>query len=307
MMDEEAILTSLYENIEVYTEAKNLMKNLIKGFENYFGVTEFEGELASEIKLLIQHSAFDIQSFKVKVIEVFHNLLLSDDLKFDRTMGLEKNYLITLSKEIKKTLEDTLFLYQHEFLLELTGFLNNNKNLKLSEELKTITTEYFSNNLTYFYECIEKSIEEIGLLIEDNISDYEVFVWNIKKMLLENTKKINTLDDKMYIDKILSIRDIFINTTDNVISSLINDINYVILISFSEKIRQELLVGLKDKLNYYERTLKEYLEDYASEDTKKKGEALIAKEVEKIPNEKVKLIAKANLTELKAGKRDFRF
>lgn len=54
-------------------------------------------------------------------------------------------------------------------------------------------------------------------------------------------------------------------------------------------------------------TLKEYLEDYASEDTKKKGEALIAKEVEKIPNEKVKTIAKANLTELKAGKRDFRF
>ncbi|KOA19249.1 2-iminoacetate synthase [Clostridium homopropionicum DSM 5847] len=54
-------------------------------------------------------------------------------------------------------------------------------------------------------------------------------------------------------------------------------------------------------------TLKEYLEDYASEDTKKKGEALIAKEVEKIPNEKVKAIAKANLTELKAGKRDFRF
>jgi len=54
-------------------------------------------------------------------------------------------------------------------------------------------------------------------------------------------------------------------------------------------------------------TLKEYLEDYASEDTKKKGEELIAKEVEKIPSEKVKAIAKENLTELKAGKRDFRF
>lgn len=54
-------------------------------------------------------------------------------------------------------------------------------------------------------------------------------------------------------------------------------------------------------------TLKEYLEDYASEDTKKKGEALIAEEVNKIPSEKVKAIAKEHLTELKAGKRDFRF
>lgn len=54
-------------------------------------------------------------------------------------------------------------------------------------------------------------------------------------------------------------------------------------------------------------TLKEYLEDYASEDTKEKGEALIAKEVEKIPNPKVKEIVKEHLFEMKEGKRDFRF
>jgi len=54
-------------------------------------------------------------------------------------------------------------------------------------------------------------------------------------------------------------------------------------------------------------TLKEYLEDYASEDTQKKGEALIAREVENITNEKVKAIAKEHLVELHDGKRDFRF
>ena len=54
-------------------------------------------------------------------------------------------------------------------------------------------------------------------------------------------------------------------------------------------------------------TLKEYLEDYASEDTRLKGEALIAKEVLKIPNEKVKSIVIEHLSELKEGKRDFRF
>lgn len=54
-------------------------------------------------------------------------------------------------------------------------------------------------------------------------------------------------------------------------------------------------------------TLKEYLEDYASSNTQKNGEALIASEVEKIPNEKVKSIVKKHLTELKEGQRDFRF
>jgi iron-only hydrogenase maturation rSAM protein HydG len=54
-------------------------------------------------------------------------------------------------------------------------------------------------------------------------------------------------------------------------------------------------------------TLKEYLEDYASPDTQKKGELLIEKELTKVPNEKVLRIATENLVQIKAGKRDFRF
>ncbi|MDY4671061.1 MAG: [FeFe] hydrogenase H-cluster radical SAM maturase HydG [Oliverpabstia sp.] len=54
-------------------------------------------------------------------------------------------------------------------------------------------------------------------------------------------------------------------------------------------------------------TLKEYLEDYASEDTRRKGEALIRKELENIPKEKVRKIVEKNLTEIEQGKRDFRF
>lgn len=54
-------------------------------------------------------------------------------------------------------------------------------------------------------------------------------------------------------------------------------------------------------------TLKEYLEDYASADTKEKGEKVIANEVLRIPKEKVRAIAMKYLSELAAGKRDFRF
>ncbi len=54
-------------------------------------------------------------------------------------------------------------------------------------------------------------------------------------------------------------------------------------------------------------TLKEYLEDYASEDTKAKGERLIEKELTRIPNEKVLGIAKDNLEKIQQGNRDFRF
>ena len=54
-------------------------------------------------------------------------------------------------------------------------------------------------------------------------------------------------------------------------------------------------------------TLKEYLEDYASEDTRAIGNAMIERELEKIPNEKVKEIAKNNIANIHAGKRDFRF
>lgn len=54
-------------------------------------------------------------------------------------------------------------------------------------------------------------------------------------------------------------------------------------------------------------TLKEYLEDYASEDTKEIGDKLIIKGLANIPNEKVKEIVVKNLENIKNGQRDFRF
>ncbi len=54
-------------------------------------------------------------------------------------------------------------------------------------------------------------------------------------------------------------------------------------------------------------TLKEYLEDYASEETKKIGEELIKKELLNIPKENVRNIAKEHIWDIKNGKRDFRF
>lgn len=54
-------------------------------------------------------------------------------------------------------------------------------------------------------------------------------------------------------------------------------------------------------------TLKEYLEDYASLDTRAKGEKVIQEELAKIPRDKTREIATKNLKEIEAGKRDFRF
>lgn len=55
-------------------------------------------------------------------------------------------------------------------------------------------------------------------------------------------------------------------------------------------------------------TLKEYLMDYASEDTKKIGDKIIETELLKIPNEKVRKIATEHITDIENNnKRDFRF
>ena len=54
-------------------------------------------------------------------------------------------------------------------------------------------------------------------------------------------------------------------------------------------------------------TLKEYLEDYASPSTKEIGEKLIARELLKIPNEKIRKRTEQYLKEETNGGRDFRF
>lgn len=55
-------------------------------------------------------------------------------------------------------------------------------------------------------------------------------------------------------------------------------------------------------------TLTEYLEDYASEETKKVGYETIEKELQRIPKEKVRAIAESNIRDIKnSNRRDFRF
>lgn len=54
-------------------------------------------------------------------------------------------------------------------------------------------------------------------------------------------------------------------------------------------------------------TLMEYLQDYASPKTKEIGMKLIEKELDNIPNEKVRKVAEEHLRDIENGQRDFRF
>ena len=54
-------------------------------------------------------------------------------------------------------------------------------------------------------------------------------------------------------------------------------------------------------------TRKEYLSDYASEDTRLKGEAMILQEIKKIPNPRICQLAMDNLVKITEVERDFRF
>ena len=54
-------------------------------------------------------------------------------------------------------------------------------------------------------------------------------------------------------------------------------------------------------------TLKEYLEDYASKETKQNGERIIEKELKTITDDERKNIVMTNLEKIHSGLRNFRF
>ena len=54
-------------------------------------------------------------------------------------------------------------------------------------------------------------------------------------------------------------------------------------------------------------TLKEYLTDYASEDTRRKGESLIEEELKRVASDRIRQRTEENLKEIEHGTRDFRF
>ena len=54
-------------------------------------------------------------------------------------------------------------------------------------------------------------------------------------------------------------------------------------------------------------TLKEFLMDYASDETHRKGDEIIAQRLAMIPNEKVREVCSERLKAIENGDRDFRF
>ncbi len=54
-------------------------------------------------------------------------------------------------------------------------------------------------------------------------------------------------------------------------------------------------------------TLQEFLEDYAAPETRQAGKALIARELQRIPSERVRRVCRESLQKIAAGQRDFRF
>ena len=54
-------------------------------------------------------------------------------------------------------------------------------------------------------------------------------------------------------------------------------------------------------------TLKEYLQDYASDKTRTLGDTMIQSQLQDIPNEKVRKIVEERLVKIAGGERDFRF
>lgn len=55
-------------------------------------------------------------------------------------------------------------------------------------------------------------------------------------------------------------------------------------------------------------TLSEYLEDYASPETKEVGYKMVEEELKRIPKDKVREIAEQNIQDIKnSNRRDFRF
>ena len=55
-------------------------------------------------------------------------------------------------------------------------------------------------------------------------------------------------------------------------------------------------------------TLAEYLEDYASPETKETGYKMIEEELKRIPKDKVREIAEKNIQDIRSSnRRDFRF
>lgn len=275
MNNEEKLQTSLYNNIKSYVDATELLENLVEIFEGYFGREESEGDILTEIQHIVEHKTYDFYNFKYNILQLFHSFLIINKEKSDYSIRLDKEDLFAIGSEIKRVLEDNLFLYQHEFILELTTFVKKDDvSQQIKEDLKVLTKECFSDKLQELYKGIDLAEEKVRLLVEDKVQDYEVFLWTVKKFLKDMEKEKDSLEEKIYVDKILEMRETFISTTESFKEELKNDITFIVVAYFVEKIRQNLLIGMEDRLQNYRNIIKNYLSFKVDQEDSKKNQVL---------------------------------
>ncbi|MEG1256149.1 hypothetical protein [Clostridium sp.] len=254
--EQKILLTSLYNNINSYSDIIEVFDNLSKGFEDYFGDDITDGISESEGKFIIDYNTYHIIEHREIVLNMFYQLS-KGIFRVEQCIGLDKNEILPVLDSVESILEKKVALFKIEAKLEIRSFVNKkcgNSN-SLVKELNDFFKQSIENNIPYIIHSVSEIKDEVEKLLIEELNTYDMNLWNMKKCIGKLWKDRSEVEEGMFIEEMFLEREEVIDKIDCLKSRIESVIKENFLNPSIEIIRENLSAKILEKTRAFKCTL----------------------------------------------------
>jgi hypothetical protein len=265
------LLTSLYNKINLYLEIVETFEYIQKEFLNYFKYDKSNIETMTK-EFIGDFNTFVIVEEKEIVEKNFHKIIMNEKCKenceaLSQEINIDKEYTIGILDSIENNINYNLSLFKKQFELEVFTFYTKygEEDTEVCEELDKYFHEDITNILSYLKLRIIKIKKNVANILNEEISNYHRFIWNIVKGLRVDLKGKDTSNKAEILDKIITKEDEVLNYLDNIKEKIELLIKEKFLGIFLNLINETLGNQLDKRTKNYKEELNKYLAKEISE------------------------------------------
>lgn len=219
--EEKILLNSLYDNINSYSEVIEVFQNLSKVFDDYFGCETPNGLTMCEWEFIIDYNTYCISAHRDLGLDMFYEFS-KGVFKIEQYIGVDRDKILSILDNIEVFSANIVELFQRQIQLEFRSLINKKVGISniLVNELNDFLGEYIERNIQHIIPRVSEIKVEAEKLIIEELNIYDMNLWNMKKTMGKLWKDRNEPEEGVFLDKILSEREKFIDNVDSLKSKL---------------------------------------------------------------------------------------
>ncbi len=235
------LVTSLYNQINLYLDIVEIFEYLQKEFSSYF---KYDSSITESMtkEFIGDFNTFVIVEEKKRIEEVFHKVHTSEDHKvsshaLSKEVKIDKKFIHDILDSIEKNINSRLNLFKKKCELEVYTFQMKHSEKEIYNELNRYVYEDMEGTLSYIEIGVVQLKNIVMGALDKEIKSYHRVIWNTFKELIIDLRRKDILNKGDISDEIIIKEDEILNSLD------------VLKEKISEVVRKEFIEVLLNLIN----------------------------------------------------------